>query len=68
MMSSKWKDQTHNDDCVVKVTDAYCRDGSIQTDFMVCDRSSSSGDHAHYAFDEYGEQVYARNPYSGEYT
>lgn len=60
---SKWGIQSSNDDCTVKVSDSYCRDGSVQTDILVCDHSETSGSHAHYSYDQYGEEVYSRNPW-----
>lgn len=59
----KWDVQSSNDDATVKVSDSYCRDGSVQTDLLVFDRSDTSGNHAHYSYDQYGNEVYGRNPY-----
>lgn len=63
-MSNKWCMQSKepDEDGFALVTDSYCRNGDIRSDFLVFDREDTAV-HAHVAYDEYGEEIYYNNPY-----
>lgn len=59
----KWSVQSDNANATVLVSDSYCRNGDTRTDILVCDKSDTSGAHAHVAYDPSGNESYSYNPY-----